>query len=95
MKRILVVEDHPIMSEGTCQLIKKFLAEAVFIQVDTFWKSLQVAESSDLVENTVPLTTPFRGRLTTSQNSLTFGQLTYKKKDRMVNQNRIDLVSPK
>lgn len=51
MKRILVVEDHPIMSAGTCQMIKNYLADAVFTEVDTFWKALQAASGGpyDLV----------------------------------------------
>jgi DNA-binding NarL/FixJ family response regulator len=47
MKRVLIVEDHPIMSAGTCQMIRNFLVDAVFTQVDTFWKALQVAGTDD------------------------------------------------
>lgn len=51
MKRILVVEDHPIMSAGTSQMVRKFLTDAVVTEVDTFWKALQAAgsETYDLV----------------------------------------------
>lgn len=51
MKRILVVEDHPIMSAGTCQMVRNYLTDAVFTEVDTFWKALQAAntEEYDLV----------------------------------------------
>ncbi|CAN0509234.1 unnamed protein product, partial [Phaeothamnion confervicola] len=51
MKRILVVEDHPIMSAGTCQMVRNYLTDAVFTEVDTFWKALQAAnmEQYDLV----------------------------------------------
>ncbi|MDQ6480560.1 response regulator transcription factor [Dyadobacter sp. LHD-138] len=51
MKRILIVEDHPIMSAGTCQMIRSFLTDAVFTEVDTFWKALHAAnvEQFDLV----------------------------------------------
>lgn len=47
MKRILVVEDHPIMSAGTCQMIKNYLADAEFTEVDTFWKAIQAAGTQD------------------------------------------------
>ncbi|MET7257111.1 hypothetical protein [Dyadobacter fermentans] len=47
------------------------------------------------VENTAPLTIPFRGRLTTSHNSRTFGQLAVEERDRVVNSDRKDLVSRK
>jgi DNA-binding NarL/FixJ family response regulator len=51
MKRILVVEDHPIMSAGTCQMIRKFVPDAEVKEVDTFWKALSAAgnEKFDLV----------------------------------------------
>lgn len=51
MKRILVVEDHPIMSAGTCQMIKNYMANSECVEVDTFWKAVQMVrvENFDLV----------------------------------------------
>lgn len=45
MIQVLVIEDHPVMSIGTCHLIKKIINDAVFTQVESFWKALEVAGS--------------------------------------------------
>jgi len=46
-----VVDDHPIMSAGTCQMIRNYIPDALFTEVDTFWKAVQAAstENYDLV----------------------------------------------
>lgn len=46
MTRILLVEDHPIMSAGTRQMFRKYLPDAEIVEVDNFWKALQAAEAS-------------------------------------------------
>jgi two-component system, NarL family, invasion response regulator UvrY len=48
MKNILVVEDHPVMSAGTSLMIRNCLPEAKIIEVDTFWKAIQVADTTQL-----------------------------------------------
>jgi two-component system invasion response regulator UvrY len=45
MRRVLVIEDHPVMSNGTCQMLRKYLPDAECTEADTFWKAIQAADS--------------------------------------------------
>lgn len=47
MKKILIAEDHPIMSAGTCQMLRNYMPDAQITEVDTFRKAIQEAESTE------------------------------------------------
>ncbi len=45
MKRILIAEDHPIMSAGASQMLRKCIPDAEITEVTSFWKACQAAEN--------------------------------------------------
>lgn len=51
MKKVLVVEDHPIVSAATCQVITQYVPDVECTEVSTFWRALELVglEEYDLV----------------------------------------------
>ncbi|SDN09580.1 response regulator transcription factor [Siphonobacter aquaeclarae] len=51
MKRILIVEDHPIVATATTLAVSQYLPDAVCVDTNSFWKALELVETEpfDLV----------------------------------------------